>query len=132
MSLQDLHDRGLYYVACDIEASEHYGIKDKGISAWLWRSRCYLLGVLNQSKKSLMKEEDSMQTYILPARWASAIVNNDWTGLDEEDTAVLRKWLDNNRPGSCLSCSESSFFMKTHDAMNESPFAADCLEFVFP
>ena len=72
------------------------------------------------------------QTYILPAHWASALVNNDWSGYEEAEAQAIRNWMQNNQPGNCLSCSESPLFAKTHDAMSESPFAADCLEFFFP
>ena len=38
------HQRGLYALACDEEASAYYGIEQQGILCWLWRVRCYLLG----------------------------------------------------------------------------------------
>ena len=43
-NLRVRHDRGLYCVACDIEASEHYEIKGTGLSTGLWRMRCYVRG----------------------------------------------------------------------------------------
>lgn len=38
------HDQGQYALACDQEASEHYGIEHAGIAGRIWRSRCYLNG----------------------------------------------------------------------------------------
>lgn len=42
--LMERHDRGLYGIACDKEASEHYGIGQQGVSTKLWLIRCYLAG----------------------------------------------------------------------------------------
>lgn len=41
------HRLGLYALACDEEASVHYGIDQHGIDAWLWRLYCYLSGFLS-------------------------------------------------------------------------------------
>lgn len=38
------HERGLYALACDEEASLHYHIQHEGLLGGLWRLRCYLLG----------------------------------------------------------------------------------------
>ena len=40
-----------------------------------------------------------MKTYTLPAYWASALVNNDRTGLNHRERAALDQWLsDNDNP----------------------------------
>lgn len=43
---KNMHLRGLYFIACDEEASLHYGIDTKGFWGMLWRVRCYLKGPL--------------------------------------------------------------------------------------
>lgn len=40
------HARGLYSLACDIEASLHYGIGEHEAGIRLWRLRCYASGFL--------------------------------------------------------------------------------------
>ena len=35
-------------------------------------------------------------TLTLPAYWASAIINNDWSGLSAEDAAELQGFYDDN------------------------------------
>lgn len=46
MNLSARHQRGLFAIACDQEASEHYRIGASGLLARLWRMRCYVRGVL--------------------------------------------------------------------------------------
>lgn len=43
----------------------------------------------------------------LPARWGSALINNDWSGLDEDDTLALQTYLAANRGCRCVSMSEA-------------------------
>lgn len=50
--LQHRHDRGLYSIACDEEASAHYGIKHQGVSRWAWPMRCYLKGFFEPLRRS--------------------------------------------------------------------------------
>ena len=49
------------------------------------------------------------QTIIAPAHWASAIVNLDYSGLDNTDIRVLNKYLLDNDVlfKDCLTCSET-------------------------
>lgn len=72
-----------------------------------------------------------IETYTLPAFWASALVNGDFSGLEPGDEKILDAWFD-ARPelGGCLSCSEEPEFRKHHDAPDV--LACDCLEFSFP
>lgn len=72
-----------------------------------------------------------MATYTLPARWASALINDDWSGLEQDDAEHLRRWLGAERPGQCLACTDQPFFSHRHDAWSVSPLADECLEFSF-
>lgn len=49
-------------------------------------------------------------TIDLPAYWASALINNDWTGIDDTDTGPeLSAWLKAN-PSLCVEgCSDVSY-----------------------
>ena len=72
-----------------------------------------------------------IETYTLPAFWASALVNGDFSGLESVDEKILDRWLD-ARPelGGCLSCTEEPGFRKHHDA--PEVLACDSLDFSFP
>ncbi len=68
------------------------------------------------------------KNYTLPAAWASALVNGDTSGLDPDEKAELAAWLETERPGECLTCSEISF----PACFGEPPLLRGCLEYVFP
>ena len=70
-------------------------------------------------------------TYTLPALWASALINGDFSGLPPADTEYLDAWLRIEQPGACLSCSDEPFFARTHDAYGVMPLAAECLDYTF-
>lgn len=49
-----------------------------------------------------------IQTIIMPAYWASALVNLDYSGLDDVEIYQLKEYLHDNdlSIGDCLMCSE--------------------------
>jgi hypothetical protein len=71
-------------------------------------------------------------TYTLPAHWAPALVNDDWTGLDDDDNDRLTALLTDEQLLPCLSCTEEPFFCTHHDARPWGVLACNCLEFTFP
>ena len=68
------------------------------------------------------------ETYILPAYWASALINNDWSGMDDQEEQELNNWLEQVKPGSCVGCSDYGYFSYRNDA---GMLAGDVLEFYF-
>jgi len=68
------------------------------------------------------------ETYILPAYWASALINGDESGMEESDIARMDNWLNKNNPGSCIGCSEEQYFKHSNDATN---LGGDVLEYTF-
>ncbi|WP_157497246.1 hypothetical protein [Diaphorobacter sp. J5-51] len=72
-----------------------------------------------------------MQKYTLPASWSSALVNDQWEGYEEKEATAIRKWLDTNRPGRCVGCSDPQYFARSHDAMDVSPSGDYVLEYDF-
>ena len=48
MEIAERHHRGIYEIACDAEANEHYGISNRGLHAFAWRVRCYIVGFLTK------------------------------------------------------------------------------------
>ena len=69
--------------------------------------------------------------FTLPAHWASALINGDFSGLDADDDAAVRYWLDTEPDigGDALSCTDEPEFRAFHDA---DGLACDCLTFTFP
>jgi len=76
----------------------------------------------------------------LPDFWASAIINNDESGLENEDIEKLNDfieyWKDDiyidraDIPSDENACIESHF-MKYHDAQRFGVGACDCFEYIF-
>lgn len=77
-----------------------------------------------------MKTETETETYELPAFWASALINHDWTGLEDEDAEALLLWLEDVAPDYCIDVSDEPFFTKWHDAQKYA-LACDCLVYTF-
>jgi hypothetical protein len=46
-------------------------------------------------------------TYKLPAYWASALINNDWSGYDKEEREEIKNWLNINGNPNIVSVGES-------------------------
>jgi hypothetical protein len=67
--------------------------------------------------------------YILPSCYASALINNDFSGLSDEDEKELDEWFKQVKPGLCVGCSSESYFTHGHD-MNRNQ-GADVLEYYF-
>ncbi len=66
------------------------------------------------------------ETYILPAYWASYLINGDFSGLlhgekEEIDSFIAGK-------GNCVSCSDEQYYKNSNDANNLS---GDVLEYYF-
>jgi len=76
-----------------------------------------------------------LQTYELPAHWASPLINGDISGLSIADCRQLdafeAKMVKNY--GSChaVDCSDEAYCLKYHDAHMFGVLACDVLEFTF-
>lgn len=71
-------------------------------------------------------------TYKLPAHWASALMNGDYTGLNEQDEEQLMRVIAGEDLCDPVDCSDEPEFMKYHDAQPYGVLACDCLTFTFP
>ena len=67
-------------------------------------------------------------TYTLPAYWAPALINGDYSGLTDEEAAEIDQWLTDQPEGWAVDVSEETFFAWSNDANN---MGADCAEFTF-
>lgn len=71
------------------------------------------------------------KTFTLPAFWACALINDDLTGLTDEDQEALDAWIiANDDLGLCVNVGEEVSFVTFHDAA-EYVLACDCAEFTF-
>ena len=76
-----------------------------------------------------------LESFELPAHWASALINADVTGLDPRDQWQLDQftnWMI-KKYGSChaVDCSEESNFKRWHEAARFGALACDVLKFTF-
>ena len=76
-------------------------------------------------------------TYCLPAHWASALFNDDSSGLDDQDAATLERLLQEEGLAAPLSIvgddqGQDPFFKTYHDARPYGVLACDCFDYVFP
>ena len=70
--------------------------------------------------------------YQLPVHWAPALINDDWTGLEEHDEEQIMSFLFNELAGegACITLDEKeSFFMKHPDAKPYGCLACDCYNY---
>lgn len=71
--------------------------------------------------------EIKVETVKLPAYWASALVNNDFSGLDDEEVKNVNEWIAAHPEyGSCHSASDAVVTEKFNG------LTCDVLEFSFP
>lgn len=66
--------------------------------------------------------------YILPAFWAPALINGDLSGLTDHEEQCINNWESTIKPGSCVGCSDESWFANSNDADN---IGGDVMEFTF-
>ena len=68
------------------------------------------------------------ETFTLPVYWASYLVNDDASGLEDNEQDEIDAWLDANAPGVCVDVSEDYGFCHTNDANN---IGGDCAVYTF-
>lgn len=66
--------------------------------------------------------------YTLPSHWACALINDDESGMTDEDIQEMNQWLDFVKPGYCVGCSDESEFKHRCDA---DVLSCDCLKYTF-
>ena len=71
-------------------------------------------------------------TYKLPAQWASALINGDWSGLEEREEEQLTRVIAGEGLPDPFDVSDEPEFLKYHDAQPYGVLACDCLTYTFP
>lgn len=73
--------------------------------------------------------------YTLPVHWASALINGDDSGLDDDEQDALDEFVNDmvQQHGKCycIGVKEDTNFVKYHDAEIYGILACDCATFVF-
>lgn len=69
------------------------------------------------------------ETYRIPANYASALINDDYSGLSDEDETELNEWIERVQPGHATCPDGEPFFAHGHD-INRSQ-GANCYDVVF-
>jgi hypothetical protein len=85
------------------------------------------------SIKTLNKERAIMKTietvtYVLPACWASYLINGDSSGLSADDYAAANNFINGHGLPMPVSCSDESWFAWHNDA---GTLGGDVLEYTF-
>jgi hypothetical protein len=76
-----------------------------------------------------------IETYLLPSHWASALVNGDVTGYEEDDLNAIILFTDAmvrcHGRCWCVNVDEEESFTHYHDARRYGVLACNCTEFTF-
>ena len=68
--------------------------------------------------------------YTLPDHWTSGLINDDWTGYDEEEHLTILNFIKEELIGMAIvDVSQDTQFVKYHDAYNYGVPASNCLVF---
>lgn len=74
----------------------------------------------------------TINSFILPDHWASALINDDWTSIDDkEEEKCILQFLADNPSLICIDVQDDSSFVKYHDAADYGVLASDCSTFLF-
>jgi hypothetical protein len=71
-----------------------------------------------------------LQPYVIPAHFLCAIVNDDYTGLDDNEDAIVRQFLQDlgDRYLFVAPGDGDSYFTRCHDLREYGILACDCVE----
>jgi len=67
---------------------------------------------------STNKRTMEIHTITLPAHWAPALINGDWSGLDQAESAQVKTWLAESGL-DVLSCDAASFVARFNGLVTE-------------
>jgi hypothetical protein len=70
-----------------------------------------------------------LQPYVIPSHWICALVNDDFTGIDDNEDAIIRQFvLDLGSRYLFVSPEDTdSYFTRCHDARDYGVLACDCM-----
>jgi hypothetical protein len=70
-----------------------------------------------------------LQPYVIPAHWICALVNDDFTGLDDAEDSIVRRFISDlgSRYLFVSPSDDDSYFTRCHDARDYGIPACDCM-----
>ena len=77
----------------------------------------------------MKKTSGRIEKFILPAYWASYLINDDESGLEGEDQYYADQFMARHNLPAPVSCSDESWFSRHNDSGNG--LGGDVLEFTF-
>ena len=71
-----------------------------------------------------------LQSYVIPSHWICALVNDDFTGVDDSEDAIIRQFIADLGDRYLFTVPEDSdsYFTRCHDAREYGILACDCVE----
>jgi hypothetical protein len=85
------------------------------------------------TKRERDARHPSLVSYLLPTHWACYFINDDPSGLDEDEIAAADDWWQEtfaSRSASCVDADEDYGFARYHDAAGYCK-ASDCTVYRF-
>ena len=81
--------------------------------------------------KTTINERIEKDFYELPASWASALVNDDWSGYSGSEKRAIQAFIESILPWRIVSTTdEPEAYSTRHDAYEFWPKASNIMEFV--
>lgn len=71
----------------------------------------------------------TQETYRIPAFYLSALINGDYSGLNDAEIGDLNTWLERVQPGSAVCPESEPFFAHSNDVFGF--IGADCYDVIF-
>lgn len=71
------------------------------------------------------------EKYVLPAYYASYLINGDESSLNDEELEIIREFLLNNNLGECMDCSEDEWFQWYNDLFPNRKLGCNVMSFTF-
>ena len=71
-----------------------------------------------------------LQPYVIPEPWLCALVNDDYSGIADNEEAIIRQFIADlgDRYLFTVPNDGDSFFTRCHDARDYGVLACDCVE----
>ena len=70
----------------------------------------------------------TQETYRIPDYFLAALINDDYSGLSDQEEKELNTWLKNVNPGHATCPDDESFFSHNNDINN---LGSNCYDVVF-
>lgn len=99
----------LYHLQTDDNDGDLYAVP----VSWEW---------VDELEQFVPPQSDTLRRLELPTAWASALVNRDFTGLDDRERAALEAFLEreNLRGWNCVDVSHHEWYAYTNDGTDQS------------